>query len=192
MNYIFYDSEFTSLTKDNKLISVGLVNGENYFYAEFNDYPREGLDQFIISNIIPQLKYNNVDKFYEKTEVMEQVFVNIKGDSATIKGHLLDWLFNVCKIHSQNVIVADVGHYDFVLLIDLLWGNALNMPRYICPFYLDFVNILKSINPEMNWFDLFDYDREKLMNIMNDELKHNALNDAILLKHIYNRYIKGK
>ena len=44
----------------------------------------------------------------------------------------------------------------------------------------------------MNWFDLFDYDREKLMNIMNDELKHNALNDAILLKHIYNRYIKGK
>ena len=35
---VFLDTEFTGLTKDTDLISIGLyIDEENYFYGEFND-----------------------------------------------------------------------------------------------------------------------------------------------------------
>ena len=39
---VFLDTEFTGLTKDTDLISIGLyIDEENYFYGEFNDWDKK-------------------------------------------------------------------------------------------------------------------------------------------------------
>ena len=56
---IFFDTEFTNLTADAKLIAIGLVDesGLNEFYAELNDtYELSGCSDFCLREVIPHLQ----------------------------------------------------------------------------------------------------------------------------------------
>jgi hypothetical protein len=56
---IYFDTEFTGLTADAKLISIGLVDesGENEFYAELSDtYRPEDCSAFCRSEVLPHLE----------------------------------------------------------------------------------------------------------------------------------------
>ena len=59
---VFFDTEFTGLRKDTTIISIGLVS-DNYkkFYAEFTDYDKDQVDDWIKDNVINNLiiKYNH-------------------------------------------------------------------------------------------------------------------------------------
>jgi hypothetical protein len=55
---IFFDTEFTGLHKNTTLISIGLVaeTGES-FYAEFTDYDKSQVNDWIKENVISKTHY---------------------------------------------------------------------------------------------------------------------------------------
>lgn len=55
---LFFDTEFSDLRKDNRLISIGLVDesGERSFYAELDSTERVELGEFVVAVVLPQLE----------------------------------------------------------------------------------------------------------------------------------------
>lgn len=84
--------------------------------------------------------------------------------------------------------VSDVCHYDFVLLIDLVYGHALNMP------YGKHNAACHDINQDIAKYygiseiEAFDKSREEILEEHDIKIKgkkHNALYDAEVIKAIY-------
>ena len=50
---LFFDTEFTGLHKNTTLVSIGIIaeNGMT-FYAEFTDYDKEKIDEWLEKNVI--------------------------------------------------------------------------------------------------------------------------------------------
>ena len=173
---IFFDTEFTGLHKNTTLISIGLVAENNdKFYAELNDYDASQVDEWLQSNVINNLQAN---KEYTK-------ICTFHGDSDFVRSELLDWLSKFETVEW----VSDVSHYDFVLLIDLLYGHALKMPYGIHNASCHDINqdIAKYYN--ITEIQAFDKSREEILKEHNVEVKgekHNALYDAVVIKEIYN------
>ncbi len=56
---IFFDTEFTGLHQNTTLISIGCVaEDDRQFYAEFTDYDRSQVDDWIKLNVIDKLTGN--------------------------------------------------------------------------------------------------------------------------------------
>lgn len=166
---IYFDTEFTGLHRNTSLISIGMVaeTGET-FYAEFTDYDQSQVNTWIQQNVIDNLLGPDEAIVGTKLEVGEA---------------LVEWLEQFDEIEW----VSDVCHYDFVLLIDLLAGHALNMPSNWNPACHD-------INQDIARFlyiselEAFDYSREMLLmdyGLEVDGNKHNALYDAKVIKELY-------
>lgn len=180
---IFFDTEFTGLHKETTLISIGLISelGDK-FYAEFNDYDKSQVDDWIHDNVINNLMYESSGNDYNTPDWFHW------GSSEFIKEKLLKWLSQWKTIEW----VSDVCHYDFVLLIDLLYENAINMP------YGKINTSCHDINQDIADFygiseiEAFDLSREKILqseNILVKGDKHNALYDAKVVKEIYTNVI---
>lgn len=196
MTRIFYDLEFTGLHKDTTIISIGLTaeDGRN-FYAEFNDYDKSQVDQWIKDNVCKNLilpirdrasGYTAPDNFYSEKNNTVMIF----SDKETISKELNKWLSQFDSVE----FVSDVCHYDFVLLIDLICGNALDLPDNICPACYD-INQLIAEKKHVSQMDAFNYNREALMEELPGcerfavlKLKHNSLYDAFIIKKIYQHY----
>lgn len=183
---IFFDSEFTGLQQDTSLISIGLVadNGDK-FYAEFTDYNKDQVDDWIKENVIDNLlgEDGRPDWLYP-----DWFFCGYKD---FIKGKLNEWINRFDTVE----FVSDVAHYDFVLLIDLLYGHGLNAPyERVCMACHD-------INQDIaRYYDVpaikaFDMSRESILEeagITIEGSKHNAFYDAEVIKAIYNFINKGE
>lgn len=189
---IFFDAEFTGLHKDTTLISLGLVSEENdLFYAEFNDYDTNQINDWLKENIINKLIYNNDENFTKTSHELRPngYSAKVKGSSKNIKEALLEWLDQFDDIEW----VADVCHYDFVLLIDLLYGDALNVPDNVCAachdLNQDIARYYKCSEKEA-----FDKSRDELSKDFDkkslDMSQHNSLYDAIIARYIYNKINK--
>lgn len=85
---VFFDTEFTGLHQNTTLISIGLVDeNNNTFYAEFNDYDKLQVDDWIQKNVVNNLLFNEdfqVRDFPSKVE--------IKNNILHIKVNLELWL----------------------------------------------------------------------------------------------------
>lgn len=188
---IFFDTEFTGLHKNTTLISIGLIDENNrMFYGVLDDYDRSQLNDWLVKNVI-----NNLD--YELPETLKDFeLTSIKGGSEKVKSSLLTWLndgnYNIAEF------VSDVCHYDFVMLIDLLWSNALEVPDNVSAVCVDINNQIANFK-NINNFGAFSISREELLKngiIFNEkdsklvnellslESKHNAIYDAIVIKLI--------
>lgn len=192
--YVYFDTEFTGLHKDTSLISIGLVDYEGKsFYAEFNDYDSSQINPWIIDNVIKNL-------IYPKT--------NTEGDHWTVIGNrnevalqLMCWLASFEEDGRCVQFVSDVCHYDFVLLIDLLWKDAVKIPSWISSVCVDInhdiaLNIATD-NPNLKNFipaqQAFNVSREMFIEsagITIDGKKHNSLYDAKVIRAIH-RYLLG-
>lgn len=171
---IIFDTEFTGLHQNTTLISLGLIsdNGKT-FYSEFTDYAKSQVNDWIQENVIDIMSPNTMTDYY------------CHGKSKFISKSLKRWLSQF-----ENVEwVADVGHYDFVLLLNLLYGEALNAPDNICAAYHD-------LNQDIAWFynisdiEAFNKSREDILRengITIEGTKHNALYDAKVAKAIYEK-----
>ena len=175
---IFFDTEFTGLHKHTTLVSVGLVaeNGEK-IYAELNDYDEAQVDEWLKNNVIDKLLHNNEAEW----DIPSPYYY---GNSEFVREALLSWINKFGQIEW----VSDVCHYDFVLLIDLLYGHALNMP------YGQHNAACHDINQDIaKYFGIseisaFDMSREQILenaNIQIKGIKHTALYDAEVIKAIY-------
>ncbi len=188
---IFFDTEFTGLHKNTTLISIGLVdeNGRT-FYAEFLEYDRNQVDNWIKENVINNLKYktciitwNNED--FEHFECVGYSY------------HIKQWLEKWLSIYDDVQLVSDVCHYDMVLFIDIFIG-AFDIPSNVNPACHDInQDIAKHFN--ISEREAFDMSREGIIESYNKKMlpywpkeiikiegdKHNSLYDAKVIQGIY-------
>jgi hypothetical protein len=180
---IFFDTEFTGLHKNTTLISIGLISDNNkMFYAEFSDYDRTQVDEWIQKNVIDNLTLEK-EISVGWHEVSDNLTL-VRGNRFVVREALNDWL----KQFDTIEWISDVCHYDFVLLIDLICGHALKLP------YGKWNSACHDINQDIaktQYIDeikAFDYSREEILkehDIQIDGEKHNSLYDAKVIKVIY-------
>jgi hypothetical protein len=176
---IFFDEEFTGLHQKTTLISIGLVSeNDDKFYAEFTDYDKSQIDDWLKSNIIDKLRLEKTlinggaDTLENMTEVL--------GDTRYIRNHLSLWLAQFDNIEMWSDCLA----YDWVLFNNI-WGHAFSIPKniYYIPFDICTMFKLKGIDPDIS--------REKFVfNKEEPNKKHNALWDAEIIKKCYEKLSK--
>lgn len=182
---VFFDTEFTGLHKNTTLISIGLVDEYGRaFYAEFDDYDKSQVTDWIKENVIKNLKFKYAP--IGGTDPEDPDVTNFKGSKDTIRSSLLEWL----KPYDKVEFVSDVCHYDFVLLIDLLVDSALDLPENLSANCID-LNTIIALMEKMSDKKAFDYSREELVQKYHRDVKgdkHNSLYDARVIKEIYQAY----
>jgi hypothetical protein len=174
---IFFDSEFTGLHQNTSLISIGLVTEDNFkFYAEFNDYDHNQLDDWLQNNIISSLLFNDTPTLYK----IKENITFIKGNKSEIKERLVDWLCSFDKVE----IWGDCLSYDWILF-NSIFGTAFDIPSnvYYIPFDICTLFKIKGVDPDIN--------REEFAGCVDsNSKKHNALWDAEIIKECYLRLIQ--
>lgn len=181
---IFLDTEFTGLHKDTTLVSIGMVTEDDvFFYAEFTDYDKSQVDDWLQSNVI--------DKLYVKEDTLIAGAAWISDDtvrrydSNLVTGNNDHVMFALKKWISQFdsiEIWSDCLAYDWVLFNNI-FKHAFNLPKNICyiPFDICTLMKVKGIDPDVN--------REEFARIKVDGNKHNALYDAKIIKACYERLV---
>ena len=195
----FFDTEFTGLHKNTTLISLGIVTMDNKtFYAEFNDYDESQVDDWIRENVITNLEMKNPNpgeqEYYSITRhdtipIGDGYSLKMRGTSKEIGLELIKWVDRLIGPNDESIqFIADVCHYDFVLLIDLLTeGNtALDLNPLICPGCHDISQDIARYF-KISEHQAFNMDRELIATIGSNNIvhKHNALYDAEICKACY-------
>lgn len=188
---IAYDAEFTGLHKDTTLISLGFVSDNAYFYAEFADYDKSQVDDWLENNIINNLLFNDKESFVSHMGG-EAYSVLMKGNRYEIASELLSWLSYQSKSHNSQIhILTDCYAYDWVLLNDLIsdYGNALNIPDFVnyIPIDLSTAMFVRNIDPDINRESIISND--EVLSLLKDSklftylgnAKHNSLWDAFIV-----------
>jgi len=169
---VFFDTEFTGLHQNTTLISIGLIaeNGKT-FYAEFDDYDKTQVSEWIRTNVIDNLIIHPDRKHYYRVTDNDEIYL---GNSEHITDKLQEWLSNLGEVE----IWSDCLHYDWMLFINL-WGNAFAIPSnvYYIPFDICTLMKIKGVDPDIN--------REEFAGI--EGAKHNALHDAKVIKACYEK-----
>lgn len=188
MTKVFFDTEFTGLHQNTTLISIGLISecGKT-FYAEFNDYDKTQIDEWLQNNVINNLKFkepkNGEDEYYvatrsEENKVPNDLYksfsIELRDETSVIKHQLIQWL----EQFEQVEIWSDCLSYDWVLF-NQIFGHAFNIPKnvYYIPFDISTLFKVKGIDPDIN--------REEFSNMKDGNQKHNALWDAKVIKRCY-------
>ena len=174
---LFLDTEFTGLHQHTSLISIGIIseNGKT-FYAEFTDYNRMYVDNWIRENvinnlIIPDEELGNLGMSIEVTSE----YSRIKGPLLVVKRELEDWLYQFDQVE----IWSDCFTYD-QMLFNQLWGHALSIPKNIYYIWFDLATLMKikGVDPDIN--------REDFAGILKGS-KHNSLHDCLVIKKCYEK-----
>ncbi len=181
---LFFDTEFTGLHKNTTLISIGIVaeNGSK-FYAEFTDYDKSQINEWIRKNVIanliipePEIYSAGHDNWYSESNLNGHVTVN--SNTFGIRCKLVEWLQQFDSVEMWSDCLA----YDWVLFNDI-FGSAFDIPKnvYYIPFDICTLFKLKGIDPDIN--------REEfsLLTLTEEATKHNALWDAKVIKAYYER-----
>ena len=180
---IYFDTEFTGLHKNTTLISIGLIdeNGRT-FYAEFTDYDKSQVDDWILVNVIEHLiSSKSKNRFVYGASVFGEKTIVI-GDKLKVKEELKHWL----STYDEVQLISDVCHYDMVLFIDI-FGDAFSIPKNVSAVCYDInQDIAKHFGCSNK--EAFDMSREEI--IAREEIKingdkHNSLYDAMVIKEIY-------
>ncbi len=159
---IFFDTEFTHLDpKKGELLSLGLVKttGEE-LYIEFEQPPHEDMHPWVIDHVLPYLFGNPIEKEEARGKIRE--FVGTE----------------------RPYLMAYVNQFDAMYWYEL-FGDPKDHPAFWIP--LDFASILfaHGFDPESMrqdaFFDRIGIDLSKFH-------KHNALDDAKLLREVYARF----
>lgn len=195
---IFGGTEYTGLHQRTTLISIGLVSQDGKtFYAELNDYDTQQINPWLNENVIKRLKFQAptegedepyIASRHQDNPVGNDLYtsysVEMRGNKQQVRKELLRWLAQFSSVEW----VFDVGHYDFVLLIDLLSGHALKLPTWVAPAYYDLSQAI-MVYYDCDAFTAFNLGRERLLGAFGLKVegeKHNALYDAKVVQALYN------
>lgn len=170
---IFFDTEFTGLHQSTSLISIGMKaeTGET-FYAEFNDYDKAQIDNWLEINVMKNLIFDYPGEGFER--INERSW-SLKGRRAFVLSELAKWLSQFEFIELWSDCLA----YDWVLFCEL-FGGAFGIPENICYIPFDICTLFKArgIDPDIN--------RETFSG-MEGGYKHNALWDARVIEACYSK-----
>lgn len=186
---LFLDSEFTGFHQKTTLISLGIVSEDGRtFYAEFSDYDKDQVDEWIRDNVIAGLQFSPApagqmehflwSRFKPDVPLPKMSNMELRGSTLDIQQVLDKWL----KQFDQVEIWSDCLAYDWVLF-NQIWGHAFKIPQniYYIPFDICTLFKLKGINPDIN--------REEFAEMTEGAEKHNALWDARVIRACYERAI---
>lgn len=186
---IFLDTEFTGLHQYTTLISIGIISefGDT-FYAEFSDYDKNQVDNWIQENVINNLcligKYNDPTWFH-LDNLDDNIHMSVSGNIKYIKMMLDEWFDVVLDNNEENNIEiwSDCLSYDWVLF-NQLYGNALNLPDFIYYIPFDICTFMKlaGVDPDIS--------REEFIGNSVEGDKHNSLYDAKVIKACYDKLIR--
>lgn len=196
---LFFDTEFTGLHQATTLISLGIISecGKT-FYAEFTDYDKAQIDDWLENNVISNLLLSkNIDesvgKFYwrNSNDISVDNFECI-GLSWMVANNLEAWLSQFGDVEMWS----DCLSYDWVLFCEL-FGHAFKIPKnvYYIPFDICTLFLTKGIDPDVSRerfaTNVFSENDEPLFFDENKNLletkKHNALWDAFIIRECYNK-----
>jgi len=167
---IFFDTEFTGLHQDTTLISIGCVSdNDKTFYAEFDDYDRSQMTDWLERNVVPKLSKPKYSRINDN--------VKMYGSKKQIASEIKNWLYSITdKTGEQLEFWGDCLHYDWILFCEL-YGGSQYIPSnvYYIPFDISTMMKVKGIDPDIK--------REIFSNVNNN--KHNALADALMIKKCY-------
>lgn len=182
---VFFDLEFTGLHQYTTPISIGLVAEDGCsFYAEFTDYDLRQIDDWLRTNVLPNL-WSQEEQVQEgqshiKKDLLahfEQAHYDITmiGTRFEIVQELTSWLEQFEAIEMWGDCIA----YDWVLFCELFGGGAECLPRNILylPFDITTVFKMQEIDPDINRMEFANRTTKK----------HHALWDAIITKACYER-----
>lgn len=177
---VFMDSEFTGLHQGSTLISIGLVadNGRQ-FYAEFTDYDKTQVDDWVKDNVIAHLQFfGETDKNFISVISGHTL---MRGNSKKITSALEDWFKQFKKVE----LWSDCHHYDMVLFMEL-FGGAFGIPEnmYYIPFDISTMFKVLGIDPDVS--------REAFIDRPIDGVKHNSLYDAKVIQACYDKLHRNK
>ena len=170
---IFYDAEFTGLHRNSTFISIGIATEtDSTFYAEFDDYDRSQVDDWIRDNVLSNLQYKidnelpepnsdpytswNMPLFVPGVTPKNKYSINIRGNTEYVRQELIRWLEAQAAFSEDGIleVITDCYAYDWMLLVDLITGGgtAINMPKYIHYIPIDLSTILwcAGIDPDIN------------------------------------------
>jgi len=198
---IFFDTEFTGLHQKTTLISIGLISecGKT-FYAEFNDFDKTQLDDWLKENVIANLKFKEPkkgeDEYYVATrskdnktpnDLYKSFSIELRDETSVIKHQLLQWFEQFTEV----VLWSDCLAYDWVLFNEI-FGHAFNIPKNVYYIPMDLCTLLeiKGIDPDISREKLACIENMKMPNGLYPEKetdipKHNALWDAIIIRECY-------
>lgn len=178
---MFLNTEFTGLHKYTTLISLALIDEkDNIFYAEFKDYDKTQVDEWIQENVIDNLLYNNLNENYYFNDD-KNVF--IFNNTTIIIEELKRWLYKYENNNEYIEIWGDRLSFDWVLFTDL-FGSIFNLPRNIfnTPFDINTLFKIKDINVNINREDFIE-------DGFKDHKKFNALYNVKIIKKCYEKLI---
>jgi len=171
---LFLDTEFTGLHQNTTLISIGIVSENGHrFYGVFTDYDQKQINDWIRDNVIGNIHFTG--QIFGPCRYSEE-FCKIIGHSEQIKRWLEKWLSQFEEVE----IWSDCLAYDWVLFCNL-FGGALNIPKsvYYIPFDIATLFKERGIDPDIS--------REEFAGISGK--KHNALDDAVIIKACYEKLV---
>lgn len=164
---LYLDTEFTGLHSKAELISIGIVSDDNScFYAEFTDYRNP--TTWVINNVVPYLT-NSCYMLFDGD------IIKFERDRKEIVHNLNIWLsqWDHCKI------IGDTLSIDWLLFLDLFnW----QLPKNIYYLPIDITTLFYVADIDM------DITRLDYVNI--ETTKHNALNDAVVIKLCYEKLMR--
>lgn len=180
MTKVFFDTEFTGLRQSTTLVSIGLIaeTGEK-FYAEFTDYDKTQVDEWVQKNVIDKLTLQHEDRKLVKLFGIGKTDT-VVGTNDEIAEYLEVWLHQFSKIEMWS----DCLSYDWVLFCNI-FGHAFKIPNniYYIPFDICTLFKIKGVDPDIS--------REKFAygEVYNEMLakKHNALWDAETIFECYKK-----
>lgn len=185
---LFFDTEFTGLHKDTTLISIGIVadSGET-FYCELVDYNKSQCDDWIMENVIANLKHalppEDEDYYYTCSNHYNQSYderdgfsIDMQGTQEDLKRELTNWLAAFESVEMWSDCLA----YDWVLF-NHIFGHAFSIPEnvYYIPFDICTMMRFKGLHPDIS--------REEYSGLVEGGANHNALWDAIVIKECYKK-----
>jgi hypothetical protein len=177
---IFFDSEFTGLIKDTTLISLCFIseNGDS-FYAEFTDYDKSQVDEWIQANIIYKLLYNSKRHFSEKdydTKFKKWVF---KDEKNVVLKHLKEWFNLIGHEDVRYKFWGDFPVYDWILITDLFGGHKF-LPSNFCirPFDISVLFEISGLYYATNRYKFAELDASNM---------HNCSYDTLAIKKCYEK-----
>ncbi|OXM83980.1 3'-5' exoribonuclease domain-containing protein [Paenibacillus rigui] len=176
---VFFDTEFTGLHQNTTLISIGLVSEDGKsFYAEFTDYDKSQIDEWLQTNVINNLIVHPDREHYYKVTDKESIY---KDNRDIIKNRLEEWLSQFDEVEMWS----DCLSYDWVLFCQI-FGHAFRIPKnvYYIPFDICTLMKLKGIDPDITREELAEHALGRT------GPKHNALWDAKVIKSCYEKLMQ--
>lgn len=176
---IFFDFEFTGLHQNTTPISFGCVaeNGEQ-FYAEFKDYDRSQIDDWVQENVINHLFLVSTSEQLP-TMTTDKTGRTIIGERWQVARFFWDWVRRFDGVEMWSDVLA----YDWVLFCEITKADGNYFPDnvYYIPFDIATLMKIKGVDPDVS--------REAFSGIEN-LTKHNSLDDARIIKACYEKLME--